>query len=221
MELLRYAEFGMYGLAINYSDVEYYQLPRIGDTCGDQFCNNLGRWEVNHHSSVTLCGKCIDSSDLGNLMFGVGDFARGFSAPSTFSLAQGFNVVNDYLKPLNEFIKGEGSRNDLRWPFNEDPRASIPGWFIAAYNLHHAYNKDSFCEILSRADAMFGIHEDSETAARCPTCSDYVIPNQSHSDPDSINRVGASIFDQEDFYPADWFISDFYPLVEPLTRGLQ
>ena len=218
VDYLALVEYGMYGLAVNYSDVDFWdrgKYPRVGTSCGNDFCD-LGRDPSvdNRHKSVTFCGHCIDATDLGNIMFGVGGYTRGYSRGKVFALAQTFNLVNDVL---DQWQAGNGLSN----PINPDPRASPAGYDVA---MTRAYlNRTAFCTMMGLANyAYFGIHEDAENAARCPTCSDYLSPNSSHAPPSSYLRVSA--LGDENVpgarYPIRWFRDSFHSKVEPYLQLL-
>ena len=182
IDRLALLEYGMYGLAIDYSDFKFLAQQRIGKgSCGpdNQFCR-LGRTGQGEHRSVTLCGKCIDQTDLGNIMFGVGGWARGYDYLRTFVYGQGFNGLNN-IKVLQN-------------PFNEDPHGSKAGWYLASLGAYR--NQAAACQVLDwfEANTIFGIHEDAENAAQCTACTtDVVVPNLGHKDPSSLNRVSGNL----------------------------
>jgi hypothetical protein len=185
--LLRLVEYGMYGLAVNYSDAKYYNFPREGDIGSCGYGCPVGR--TDRHRTVTLCGRCIDQTDIGNLMFGVGGAARGFSHFSTSMWAQLYNLSADGYSFA---------------AFNEDPRAASAGWTIA--NANYFYNRKVFCETLEKANGRLGgIHEDAQNALRCPACkTEHLIASQGHKTFSSLEKIFG-----DEGSTVTWFINLF------------
>ncbi len=185
-------EYALYGLAVDYSTVDCYnrwseRFTIIGNgSCGDLRCSfsvpRPGEQGVDMHQSVTLCGECIDASDLGNIMFGAGGWARGYTPDQTFASASTYNVLNDVLKPLKNLDFGSVSN-----PFNQDPRGAIPGYFtamLAAYN-----DQNLFCSIIN-GFRFIGYNENVDQASQCPGCTtEYLAPSSGHLEPSSLNYV--------------------------------
>ncbi len=124
INVLAVLEYGLYGLAVDYSNF-WYQ-------------NNI--WVENPedrsmHPVVTLCDRCIDSSDLGNIMFGLGGVARGYQPGPVYLSASLFNGLND---------KGDFLKVTLG---SVDGRGSVPGWIIGRIKAFN--NRSVMCDILN------------------------------------------------------------------------
>ena len=165
-------EYALYGLAVDYSNIRYRSLPIMGSgSCGSCVFTELspGGVGTNTRESVTICDKCIDSSDIGNVMFGLGGYARGYSLSFTLSSAQGFNILNDVLRPIFD-----GNFNLVSNPFNGDPLGAIVGWSLAS--RIPGMDRQSFCTAWE-AWELLPYHDNSDQAAQCQACeTDWLIP---------------------------------------------
>jgi hypothetical protein len=92
IDALGVLEYALYGLAVDYANIEFDTIPG----CGTLGCDILEGPNGNK-PGVTLCGHCIDSSDIGNIMFGLGGQARGYPFLGVYSSAATFNILSDWL----------------------------------------------------------------------------------------------------------------------------
>ena len=90
IDTLGVLEFGLYGLAVDYSNLGYGSLD---SSCNTGTCA-AAKKGGNDHPIVSLCGQCRDASDLGNMMFGLGGAARGYSWPFVVGSALLFNKLS-------------------------------------------------------------------------------------------------------------------------------
>ena len=136
-------EFAAYGLAVDYSNVDYGTAPLCGT--GNCAYGGILPW----HTPVSLCGKCIDSSDIGNMMFGLGGAARGYDPAFTYVSATGYNVLTG--EPI----------------FSPDGKGAIPGYLIAITGAY--LNQWAFCGIL-KSTKFIGYNELGDIYANCKAC---------------------------------------------------
>ncbi|MBI5649784.1 MAG: RHS repeat-associated core domain-containing protein [Chloroflexi bacterium] len=171
VEALGILEYAAYGLAVDYANLAYQ--PR-GASCGTGGCNIIG---AKGHTTATLCDQCIDTSDMGNIMFGLGGAARGYSLVVSYGSAGTYNVLEDWL-PNPSVV------NPFEAFFSPDGRGAIPGWLIGqsyAFN-----NREMLCMIL-KSSRIIGYGENAEEIGKCTACS--IPTTQSHQPrPSSLNR---------------------------------
>ena len=141
---IRSLEFALYGLAIDYSNVDYGTAPG----CGTGSCAYSEI--ILKHTPITLCGKCIDSSDIGNMMFGLGGAVRNFDLAFTYGSAATFN-----------FLTGEPI-------LSPDGRGAIPGYLIGISGSY--LNEQAFCGILN-GTSFIGYNEEPEQHQACQACT--------------------------------------------------
>ena len=135
-EALRRVEFALYGLALDYGRIDFKKSV-LAD-CPNGNCVMLPQGK----RTVTLCGHCIDSSDMGNMMFGLGGQVRGFSLFETQNEAYIFNVMT-FLKKL------AGKEIDISALNRTDSNAVIPGYRIA--NTQAFSSTATFCQVINDA----------------------------------------------------------------------
>jgi hypothetical protein len=172
-------EYALYGLAVDYTNVNFYDFKRDGfGSCGNFLCAfrvpKPGGVGTDDHRSVTLCGRCIDSSDIGNMMFGAGGNGRGYNLAFVFGSAQGFNILNDVVQPI---IKRKFSY--ISNPLTEDPRGAIAGWYLAQSTAY--IGEKQFCSVLNNLDWV-GYRDNADLAEQCPACNtDRLISGSGHT----------------------------------------
>jgi len=131
IEALGVLEYAMYGLSVDYGRIAF-------NDCGPNGC---GKPFSNSNPPVTLCGHCIDASDMGNIMFGLGGQSRGYTWPFVWGSAGLFNVLHDWVGKSTNI-------NDLFGAFiSPDGRGAIPGYMIGSQKGFDSESK--FCEILN------------------------------------------------------------------------
>ena len=109
IDFLKLIEFGAYGLAVDYSEVKYdLTVGSCGDGCGWVTDDN-----GDPHRVISLCDRCVDSSDLGNIMFGLGGNVRGYDMISTYFWAAMFNAARDPFDSPIEIPINAFNREDL------------------------------------------------------------------------------------------------------------
>jgi RHS repeat-associated protein len=157
IDFLKLIEFGAYGLAVDYTNVKYDLI--IG-TCGNGCGQVINEEDDKSHPVVTLCDRCVDASDLGNIMFGLGGNARGYDIISTYFWAAMFNAARD---PFGSII--DIPINALN---SEDARGAFPGWTIGA---NHAYlSREAFCSVIDTFRPI-GYNDNAEQIEDCIPCS--------------------------------------------------
>lgn len=175
VEALGALEFALYGLAIDYSVVQY--LPK-STTCGTNGCDRFDLPNGTFRSLVTLCGHCIDSSDIGNMMFGLGGAARGYNWKSTWVSAATYNVLADWVGGFG--LSGPSLEEAF---FSADGKGAIPGHAIGA--SHAFLNPTLFCAVINNYRPM-GYNDTVSLAqvSQCAACETGVVSGIG-------NKVGA------------------------------
>jgi hypothetical protein len=136
VEALRLFEYALYGMALDYGRINF--KPSAMTNCIGGDCSKLS---IGHKRSVTLCGHCVDSSDMGNMMFGLGGSVRGYSLGTAYVSAYGFNAMT-FLKA---YAKDHTVNLSALTPY--DAVGAIPGYLIAAA---HAFNSQKlFCQMIN------------------------------------------------------------------------
>jgi hypothetical protein len=186
-------EYGAYGLAVDYANLS--QLAHLNNAPWPQLegtpCPGPRCQEVGGHPIMTLCDRCVDTSDLGNIMFGVGGHARGYSIHAAFGYGQLYNIGVEF----SNLVQGEPFSN----PFNQDPRGAFVGWTLAASGAY--LNKGAFCEILKGGD-LYGYRENARTLTDLTTpCSSERFSNDesNHPTPTSLYRIFGEGNERESF----------------------
>ena len=161
IESIQVVEYALYGLAVDYSNLEY---PSVG-TCPSSNCAGL-QVGKDWHPFVTMCGKCHDASDLGNMMFGLGGAARGLPLGFTYPSATLYNVMTDWVPGLRDGkLGGPGLFESV---FSPDARGAIVGWRLG--NTHGYYSRDSFCHTITRLDPI-GFRDNADKTDQCVPCN--------------------------------------------------
>jgi RHS repeat-associated protein len=158
IESLQVVEYALYGLAVDYSNLTY---PSIG-SCPSSNCVGLNVGD-NWHPFITMCGKCHDASDLGNMMFGLGGVTRGLPLVFTYPSATLFNVMNDWIPGL-----GAGGPNLFESVFSPDAKGAIVGWWLG--NNHAFESTDSFCSDITDLD-FIGYRDNADQTDQCTPCN--------------------------------------------------
>jgi len=161
-------EYALYGLAIDYSSVEYPPAPQ----CNTPGCDKFGS---ENHKVITICNKCMDVSDLGNLMFGLGGQARGYSFPFTYGSAATFNGLDD--KSLMAMLGVDG-------------RGAMVGWIIG--NTLAYQSRSTFCSTINSLDYLQWNENSSELNNQCAACNvqPSILPDATGAS--SLETVSAS-----------------------------
>jgi hypothetical protein len=141
VNLLAGIEYAAYGLAVDYSGFDFTPTPhKIADTdSGDS------------KNVVTVCGKAIDSSDIGNIMFGLGGAARGYDLGFVYPSAMSFNAMSD-----------AGIVQKVRGALGPDARGAIVGWYIGQTGSY--MNKASMCREMAHWEWL-GYHDNATQLA--------------------------------------------------------
>jgi RHS repeat-associated protein len=175
-------EFGLYGLAVDYSAVIYQSG---NSSCGTGNCDRFPPEGDTYKSLLTLCGYCIDSSDIGNMMFGLGGAARGYDIGFTWFAASTFNTLEG-----DNFLDADG-------------RGSIPGYAIGMLNAYR--NRTAFCSIVNGLRGInYNDSETLDTVSRCTACTtdkvNYIAdkwskknPIPPERNPGSLNRLSDNV----------------------------
>ena len=157
VEALGVLEYALYGLAVDYANVNYQAVTPL---CGSEGCIEI----IPRHTSVTLCGKCIDSSDVGNMMFGLGGAARGYDPVFTYGSAATFNLLADWLPGKAGFVESA---------LSPDGRGAIPGYLIGTTAAY--LNQWTFCKIVNGSRIVD--YNDARAAhEQCQSCSEKASP---------------------------------------------
>ena len=160
-------EYALYGLAVDYSSVDYPRAP----TCNTSGCDTFGSKE---HQTITLCNKCIDVSDLGNLMFGLGGAARGYSLQFAYGSATLFNGLDD---------------KSIITMLGVDPRGAIAGWHIG--NSHAFITQSGFCSAIANSGSTMWNENGPELNSNCEACNTGPITLPNVGSPSSLNTISS------------------------------
>jgi hypothetical protein len=167
---LKVVEFGAYGLAVDYASVKY---DLNAGSCGE--CGIVVDDNGDDHNVISLCDHCIDASDLGNIMFGIGGYVRGFRLNTTYLFAAGYNAITDEFGSLSEL-----KENALA---SEDAKGAKVGWDVAANSAF--FNSSGFCNIINSWRSI-GYNDNAQKLKNCHPCSTVTDPG--FMDPSSLNR---------------------------------
>jgi hypothetical protein len=148
-------EYALYGLAVDYSNVNY-QSEKVRPQCATEGCLEI----IPNHTSVSLCGNCVDSSDLGNMMFGLGGAARGYDLAFTYVSASAYNFLFDNTGIVGALASPDG-------------RGAIPGYLIGKTGAF--LNQGAFCNIVNQS-RILGYNEMRAEHESCATCATEVYP---------------------------------------------
>ncbi len=175
IDALAYLEYGLYGLAVDYVNVNY---TTTNPGCNTGKCASATKTDLDgntsSHQTVTLCGQCRDASDLGNMMFGLGGAARGYSLALTYGSATGFNAMTDGPENLSELLQVT--------LFSADGWGAVPGWYIGNGQLYN--DRTAFCYL-----ANFPLGRDNNSQLEgCAKCN--TLYNGKYKSPSSIYKVG-------------------------------
>jgi hypothetical protein len=162
---LGWLEYALYGLAVDYAGIDYDHLLGPIGGCSAWSCHLSGGGQT-----LTLCDRCIDASDLGNIMFGVGGSARGYDISLATGGAYLFNISDENLS---------------RALSKADARGTPVGWLVAEMGAYRS--KWTFCALLEGLNFL-GYHDSVEETAQCEPCQ-YEAPLNWHSEPSSIYYV--------------------------------
>ncbi len=183
VDALGILEYALYGLAVDYSNVAYI----TGGTgiCGTGGCdsvtivnrNDNGKLYFGKHHTLTLCGHCIDTSDIGNMMFGLGGVARGYDLGFTYLSAGSYNVLADWL-PYWKFSDTQGFFMAL---LDNDGRGAIPGWVIGKTRSY--VNQTAFCSVLNGL-RWIGYNDNTDQTRQCTGCTAETVANINNLGPD-------------------------------------
>lgn len=156
-------EFALYGLAVDYSNVDYLN-PSISG-CGTQGCSEAIAGDGKPHQIVTLCGKCVDVSDIGNMMFGLGGAARGYNLATTYGSAGAYNVLADWWPSADKNLQTLFASF-----FDADGRGAIPGHLIG--QTYAFFSQGALCGIINRSRAI-GYNDVTtlDQVGRCKACT--------------------------------------------------
>jgi hypothetical protein len=180
IDALGVLEYALYGLAADYAFVDYKSNT---PPCGTGGCQKFGT-----KPSATLCGHCIDVSDLGNIMFGLGGAVRGYNFPFSYVSAGSYNVLADWLPSKNKNLLGL-----LNAFFSPDGRAAMIGWTVG--NTQTFRNEATFCAMYSAGRVITGGYENGDPASQCVTCQKEYSPEVLR--PSSLWRISGQ-FPNED-----------------------
>ncbi|MEJ5312525.1 MAG: RHS repeat-associated core domain-containing protein [Anaerolineae bacterium] len=175
VESLGVLEYALYGLAVDYAQINYDGLLGTQNDCTSTNCPTSEDARI-----VTLCDRCVDASDLGNIMFGVGASARGYGLA--------LPVGGGYLFNISD----EGLKKALTGP---DARGTAVGWLVTEMEAYRS--KWTFCAVLEGLNFL-GYNDLAEEIGWCKACPHKASGNW-HSEPSSLERVsgrGSTI---------DWF----------------
>lgn len=168
-------EYALYGLAVDYANVNY-QSDNI-QRCGTAGCLHI----IPNHTSVSLCGSCVDSSDLGNMMFGLGGAARRYDLAFTYSSAASYNFLFDNTGIIGALTSPDG-------------RGAIPGYLIGKTGAF--LNQGLFCNIVNRS-RIIGYNDMQVEHERCKACTVKVQPDvASPSSFDFVSKRPGTTIDQ-------------------------
>jgi hypothetical protein len=99
-----------------------------------------------------MCSYCIDSSDIGNMMFGLGGSGRGYGLASTWAAASFFNTLTG--EPF----------------FSPDGKGAIPGHVIGTLRAFN--NPGWFCRIVNGARGIgYNDAESLDKVSHCAACT--------------------------------------------------
>jgi hypothetical protein len=181
-------EYALYGLSIAYGGIDYDS--RLG-TVGD--CSMKSCVLSSGSNAMTVCDRCVDVTDFGNIIFGVGANARGYGIHMATGGAYLFNASE------------EGWKKIITIP---DPRAATVGWLVAGTGAY--WGRGAFCALLKGLDFL-DYRDAAGDAALCCPC-EHEPPKIWHSKPSSFYDV----WDAEqkgDHNSVKWFINwvlDFF-----------
>jgi len=164
IDVLGRLEFGLYGLAVDYANITH---KTNSTSCSTGTCASAQRGD-DSHQIISLCNRCRDVSDLGNMMFGLGGAARGYSWPFVVGSAVLFNQL---------------SGDSTSW--TADGGGAFPGWVIGVGQLYRT-NPVGFC---GATYIPIGYDSVSQTQG-CQACNGTTI--YGHPNVSSITRVSGS-----------------------------
>jgi hypothetical protein len=175
IDTLGWVEFALYGLAVDYSNISY---SSSSPSCSTGQCGSVKNPEDDGlHEIVSLCGQCRDESDLGNMMFGLGGVARGYSWNSVLGSALLYNGLADNPADGKEFLRVTiGSA---------DGYGAFPGWVIGAGKLYNY--RFSFC--IAANIPVLG-RDNSDQINGCQACNGEYGGGE--REPNSLREIGAS-----------------------------
>jgi RHS repeat-associated protein len=124
IDTLAVLEYGLYGLAVDYTNITY---GTYDSSCNTGTCAIAWKGS-NKHPIISLCNQCRDASDLGNMMFGLGGAARGYSWSFVVGSALLFNKLSG--DTTSGWIDGGGA---------------FPGWMIGNNQLFRTQYIGAFC----------------------------------------------------------------------------
>jgi len=168
IEALGMLEYALYGLAVDYSNIQY--IDGSISQCGTQGCGEAIAGDSKPHPIVALCGKCVDASDIGNMMFGLGGAARGYSFARTYGSAGTYNVLADWLPSANKNLESLSASF-----FDADGRGAIVGYAIG--QTYAFMNEDLFCAMINGGREIG--YNDATTlsqVSQCETCTETATP---------------------------------------------
>jgi hypothetical protein len=142
IDALGILEYALYGVSVYYGQLQYDTSDRSCNTGGCAVTKN------DKHPVISLCNQCRDASDLGNMMFGLGGAARGYSWQFVLASAGLFNLID-----------GDASS------FLVDGAGAAPGWIIGAGGLYR--NPTTFCWAVNVP--VIG-HDNADQIKDCQTC---------------------------------------------------
>lgn len=162
IDALGILEYGAYGLAVDYTNLTYTSLS---NACSTGNCDGITQSDRTRHQFVSLCGNCIDESDMGNMMFGLGGAARNYGLPEVLGFALSYNFLKDVL--------GKELNFERLWSAvtSPDGRGSIPGWLVGTSRSFS--NRDSYCLIVN-ASQIFQYNDNAAQTGQCQACAGLV-----------------------------------------------
>ena len=171
-----------YGLAINYGQVGYHELANLTAPSECRF-------------TVTICGQCRNTTDLGNLMFGLLLNLAGWQ-PDILIASLGFNL-------------GDAS-------FAVDSAGILAGYLLPDMLRHVGSGQDSFCQAIQVADTMLSWRD--HVNPQCSEPNPVEIPTSNYrSRPPHWNRYISSEFPS---YQLDVSFENPARALEAMSRGL-
>jgi hypothetical protein len=181
--------YATYGLVVRTANIDYRAMattpPGIPTPCyTDDFRTN---------QLVTLCGLCINASDLGNFLFGATGYSWGFSFELVVNGAQVFNAVT---QDFQNVIRG-----------GPDIQGVMAGYEFASRGI--ADNVVNFCDRMRNTGRLW--HHERVTDERFQNniqvgCGLGNLPTATlNSAPTPITRWDRYIFDPPVIQAREWF----------------
>jgi RHS repeat-associated protein len=159
VDALGILEYALYGLAPDYGALKFKNSAVTGYIIPE-----------GHKTTVTLCGHCIDSSDMGNMMFGLGGQARGYPLGGVYPSALTFNVLTSI---------GAGGLAALNIT---DSLASVPGYQIASSQAFNS--RQTLCQIVNNY-RLIGYNENASLVnSLAPNDTSVTANDIKHKGPD-------------------------------------